>query len=317
MTFKIHTVYKIGLALIFAFTSMQALGQSAWAQDAAAEEKSEEQIAAEKEQNDFMASLTPQTGTIPLSQAYATLNLPEGYTFFDARDTEKILTDLWGNPPGQEALGSIFPPGATPYTEEGYTIVISFDRSGYVKDEDAASTNFDKLLKRMQKDTVANNKYREQEGYPKIELLGWADEPHYDSSSKTLTWAKKILFEGSFAVTLNYNVRFLGRYGVLEFNYIADKKHLEDIKSAIAAESKIAVFDTGSQYADFNPQTDAVAAHGISGLISGGGMAQTLGIVALILLFLKKGGVLIFAAFAFIAKPVRNFLNRNKDANVG
>ncbi len=317
MSINFRVFFHVSLALMLSAITLFTITQPAFAQDGPTQESTDDLTQEQKDAIALVETFTPQSGEIKLDAAYATLNLPEGYTFYSAGDTDKILTELWGNPPDQKALGSIFPPGTNPLTEDGYSIIISFNMSGYVKDEDAVKTNFDKLLKRMKKDTVAENKYRKQEGYPKIELLGWADEPRYDSENKRLVWAKKLLFEGSFGVTLNYNLRFLGRYGVLEFNYIADKKHLEDIKSAIPEESKMASFNQGSRYEDFNPSSDKVAQYGIAGLIAGGVLAKKLGLLAVILLFLKKGGVLIFAAFAFIIKPIQNFFNRDKDNGIG
>ncbi len=46
----------------------------------------------------FGISLNKQKGTITISGAGATLTVPDNYYFLDAKDAEKVLVDVWGNP---------------------------------------------------------------------------------------------------------------------------------------------------------------------------------------------------------------------------
>lgn len=45
--------------------------------------------------------------------------------------------------------------------------------------------------------------------------MGWAEPPSYDAPAHKMYWAKDLLFSGNTEHTLNYNIRILGRRGVL------------------------------------------------------------------------------------------------------
>lgn len=143
-----------------------------------------------------------------------------------------------------------------------------------MKDDDAAKLNYDDVLKDMKKDVAENNKEREKEGYPSIELLGWAARPHYDQASHKMYWAKELRVGGSPETTLNYNIRLLGRRGVLVLNAIASTKQLPEIEQASPAILAMVNFEDGHRYADFNPSTDKVASYGLAALVAGGILAK-------------------------------------------
>ena len=66
-------------------------------------------------------------------------------------------------------------------------------------------------------------------------------------------WAKEFSVSGSENNTLNYDVRVLGRKGVLSLNAIAGMNELEQVRENIPAILKMASFETGNTYAEFNP----------------------------------------------------------------
>ena len=45
-------------------------------------------------------SLDRQQGVIALRNEVATLQVPEDFYYLDPEDTEKVLVEVWGNPPG-------------------------------------------------------------------------------------------------------------------------------------------------------------------------------------------------------------------------
>ena len=102
---------------------------------------------------------------------------------------------------------------------------------------------------------------------------------------------------------LNYDLRTLGRYGVLSVNMVASMPQLEEVRLAAHELAKHAVFDSGARYADYNAATDRAAEYGIGGLIAAGAgvaAAKKLGILAILLKFIKPiliGGAVVFAAF--------------------
>ena len=57
----------------------------------------------------FIESLKFESGTIALPEAKATLKLQSEMRFLRGPDAERVLTQLWGNPPGSEAIGMLLP----------------------------------------------------------------------------------------------------------------------------------------------------------------------------------------------------------------
>ncbi len=251
----------------------------------------------------FLDKLDIKAGVVNIGHG-VTINVADGFYFLDAKDSEKVLVEDWGNPPSAGTLGMIFPASAAPISEENWGIELSFDTLGYVNDEDAASIDYAALLTEMQGDTEAGNEERVKAGYDPVQLIGWATPPKYDSANKRLHWAKELKFGTSETNTLNYKVRVLGREGVFIMNYIADMKSLPDISGSVDKVMAMVAFQEGKRYADFQPGVDTVAAVGIGGLIAGKVLAKT-GLIAVALVFLKKFGFLLLLPVVWLFRKLR------------
>lgn len=244
-------------------------------------------------------SFTYQTGTIELGEGLATLHMPNGFKFLDSQQSQRVLTDLWGNPPS-ESMGLLFPEDMTPMHDNfTFCVEIDYAEEGYIDDEDAEDLDYDDLLEEMQEDTNATNTERKELGYPTVQLVGWASAPYYDQENKKLHWAKELKFDDADVNTLNYNIRVLGRKGYLNLNAIGDISMLENFNSDRDKIIKSVEFTPGNRYSDFNPDIDQVAAYGIGGLIAGKILAKA-GFFAVILKFWKFiaiGAVALFSSF--------------------
>ena len=237
-------------------------------------------------------SLDKKQGQILIAKANAVLNVPENFIYLDAKDAETVLVDAWGNMPSTGTLGILMPANMTAFDYDSWAVTIEYSADGYVSDEDAADINYDELLEEVKSDTAEVSKERLKQGYESIEMIGWASQPYYDVVDKKLHWAKEIKFGGNEQNTLNYNIRILGRKGVLVLNFIANMEQKAQIEAQLSEVLAIAQFDQDNQYADFNPDTDNYAAYGIGALITGKVLAKT-GFLAIALVFLKKFGVFI------------------------
>ncbi|TNJ42428.1 DUF2167 domain-containing protein [Tamlana fucoidanivorans] len=244
-------------------------------------------------------SFTYQTGTVELKDGLATINVPKGFKFLDSKQSKYVLTDLWGNPPG-ETLGLLFPDNMTPMHDAfTYAVEIEYAEEGYIDDEDAEDLDYDDLLEEMQADIISANPQRIEQGYPTMELIRWASAPYYDQENKKLHWAKELKFEDAEVNTLNYNIRVLGRKGYLNLNAIGDINMLETFNQDRDEIIQSVEFSPGNRYSDFNPDIDQVAAYGIGGLIAGKILAKA-GFFALLLKFWKFiaiGAVALFSGF--------------------
>jgi uncharacterized membrane-anchored protein len=224
----------------------------------------------------FEAKLGYQTGTIALSGGMATLRLPESFRFIGPEGARRLLTEGWGNPPGasEGVLGMLIPTHASPLSDEGWGIVITYEEEGFVNDDDAASIDYAKLLKEMQESTVGTNEQRRKQGFEPVTLVGWAEPPSYDKAAHKLYWAKELAFAGNDEHTLNYNIRVLGRRGVLVLNAVSSMEQLPSIRSQTQDVLAAVDFNEGHRYADYLPGTDKAAAYGLTGLIVGASAAK-------------------------------------------
>jgi uncharacterized membrane-anchored protein len=178
--------------------------------------------------------LKPQQGEVTLSGGIAKVNVPDSLRYYGPKDAKTVLEKLWGNPPSSgEILGLLLPAGKSPLEKETWAVVIDFEDSGYVKDDDAAKINYNDLLKDMKASAAKSNEARAKAGYPTVELVGWAAAPHYDSTAKKVYWAKDLKFGDEPEHTLNYFIRVLGRRGVLNLNAVASMDQLAELKTPL------------------------------------------------------------------------------------
>lgn len=222
--------------------------------------------------------LTLREGKVTLENGLVDINLPKEFRYLDKTDARKVLVDAWHNPPrvADDVLGMVVPAAFGPDTDDAWGVIITYEASGYVKDDEASKLDYGKMLTQMQEATRENNKKRATEGYPPIELVGWATPPRYDAANKKLYWAKELQFgeNKDRPHTLNYDVRILGRRGVLVLRAIAGMDQLDAIRDATPQLLAAVNYNEGHRYADFDSKTDKVATYGLGALILGGVAAK-------------------------------------------
>ncbi|TPV93209.1 MAG: DUF2167 domain-containing protein [Myxococcales bacterium FL481] len=265
----------------------------------------------------FIAELPSLSGDVTLDDGVATLHLGNAYRFYAPEQAEKILVDVWNNPPGRAGRGILVPTDVDLASPDGWAVVLEFAEDGYIDDEDADDIDYNDLLASIQSTDEPENKQRSKQGYPAIFTVDWAEPPHYDKDKHALYWALHLAPdpEGSDPdkSSLNYMIRVLGRRGVLELNAVAELRQLPDIRPRMEEVYKLVEFEPGHRYADFDPDLDKVAAYGLGGLIAGK-LAMKTGLFAIILkglLAAKKA--LLVGGLALLA-AIRTLLRRRKGA---
>lgn len=254
------------------------------------------------------ARLRYQQGSVVLGRSLATLQIPSGYRYLDPHQTDEVI-QAWGNPPDPKTLGMIVPSAASPLAAEGWAVIITYDENGYVKDTDAATMNYDSLLNQMRQQVEADNKEREEQGYHTFSLVGWAEPPHYDGASHKLYWAKELAFAGEHQHTLNYNIRILGRGGVLVLNAVATMAQIDEVRNATPAVLAMVDFTPGHRYGDFIPGKDKVAEYGVAALIVGG-IAAKAGLFKILLAALIAAKKLVIIGIAAIGAFFRKLFKK-------
>src|SRR5471032_479849 len=112
--------------------------------------------AADTPPEQLLTGLHFQTGRITLPGGIATLDLPSHFRYLNPQDSHKLLVDGWGNPPGAPTLGMILPANVDPLGAAGWGVIVSYERGGHVRDDDAGGIDYAELLAQL-KDAVADN----------------------------------------------------------------------------------------------------------------------------------------------------------------
>ena len=261
---------------------------------------------------EFLKQLNFREGDFLIDKASATVHVKNGFHYLDAGDARKVLEQLWGNPPDDSVLGLIVPDSPGLIDDHSWAIALSYSDDGYVSDEDANAIDYDELLKEMQTETADGNEWREKEGYGRLDLIGWAAPPRYDSTNKKLHWAKELAFAGEDEHTLNYDVRALGRGGYLSMNAIANIGDLERVKTGMEQVMGMTEFNSGQRYADFNSGTDKLAGYGLAALV-GGTVAAKTGLFAKLLVALLAAKKLVIGGLIALAVGLKAFFGKKKE----
>ena len=254
----------------------------------------------------LLSSLHFQTGDIALTDANAHLRVQPGFRYLGHDDTRRVLEDLWGNPPDDEVLGLLVPDNAPLDSDHSWAVLVTYSDEGYVSDADASKIDYTQMLADMKTETHEANEERKDAGYGSVELIGWAQPPHYDAATKKIYWAKELEFDGGEQHALNYDIRVLGRGGYLSLNAIAGMNDLALVRDGMTRVLPMAEFDSGHRYADYKPGSDKLAAYGLAALI-GGGIAAKAGLFAklgVLLLAGKKFVILFLIGAAVLAKKI-------------
>jgi uncharacterized membrane-anchored protein len=263
----------------------------------------------------IVAEEHPQHGDISIPAANTTLHLGDSYYFLNADEARRVIVDGWNNPPdnARGVLGIIFPKDTQFFNSWG--AIVTYETTGHVADDDAKDADYGKLLQQAQQGEDDLNQTRQKGGFPAIHLVGWAQAPTYDPATHSEVWARQIRFTGQDVDTLNYDTRILGRTGVLSLNLVSTMDQLQQARVAANDLARTASFNPGARYEDFQKGQDKAAGYGVAGLVAAGlgvAVAKKFGLLALILLFAKKGIVLLAAAGAWIASRFRKLTGRDK-----
>jgi uncharacterized membrane-anchored protein len=233
----------------------------------------------------------PTTGQIA---GRASLSVPQGYVFLSAADTNKFLT-LMGNLPSPNSYT------VAPERLEWFAM-FDFAAAGYVRDDEKLDA--DGILQALKDGNARGNEERKNRGLPALYLEGWFVAPHYDLQTKRLEWATKLRSAGG-DISVNYNIRLLGRSGVMNAVLVSDPAALENDIAAFKKALTGFSFDPGEQYSEYRTG-DKIAEYGLTGLIIGGAAAAAAKTGAF--KFLGKFGLIIIAgAGALIFGLFRKF----------
>lgn len=257
----------------------------------------EEEEAADKA---FLTSLGFKEGGSQVKVgSNAVVDVPADFMAADARGTKQFLEATRNLPNGRELATLI-------HTKDKYFIIFEFDSVGYVKDDDKDELDADAMLKNIREGQIEANKILAQRGDPQLEVTGWHSPPHYDEASHNLEWAPLLKDLSNNDISVNYNVRILGRRGVMEAQLVASPDQMAAALPALRGILKRFEFVKGEDYASFNADTDKVAEYGLAALVLGGAgaVAAKSGLLGRLLKPLLIAGAALIAAFGSFFKKI-------------
>lgn len=224
--------------------------------------------------------------------------------FISAKDTQKLL-ELTGNQSDGSEVGLL------EHKEDQWWVIFEFADVGYVKDDEKDSLKADELLESIRRGTEAANEHRKERGIPPLNVLGWHTPPQFNDQTKQLEWAVTAESEGGKSV--NYNVRILGRNGVMSAILVEELDRLEATLPKFRALLQDFTYQQGESYAEFK-QGDKVAQYGLGALVLGGAAAGAykLGLLGGLLAFFKKGWKLVVVAVAGVVAFLKKLITGDK-----
>ncbi|MBB3295486.1 DUF2167 domain-containing protein [Mitsuaria sp. TWR114] len=242
----------------------------------------------------------------------AVLHLPEGKVYVPQPHAAKLMHAM-GNPGDYSDLeGVVFPRG-----DGEWFATLRFEKSGYIKDDDAKHWDAADMLKSFKEGTEASNEERKKMGGRALEITGWAQQPTYAADTHRLVWAMKSREVGAPAdepLGVNYNTYALGREGYMSLNLVTGLNDLPKYQGDAQQLLGALEFNDGKRYADFNASTDHVAEYGLAALVLGVG-AKKLGLLAVIgAFFLKFAKVILLAGVAFGGAILKLFGRKKSEA---
>jgi len=218
-----------------------------------------------------LAEFRPLAGpaTVDLGRNLAALVVDGDHYFIDADDTRRLMEAL-GNPATRRELGTILPK-----TGAEWFVVLEWEETGYVRDDDGRSLNADSLLEAVRRATDQANEQRRVGGHPALQILGWAEKPRYDAASRRLVWALVGRPEDEQWEIINYNTRVLGRRGLISVTLVTDAATFAEARSIVPGIVAGISFKPGQRYEEFVRGQDKLAEYGLATLVAGGAGVAT------------------------------------------
>jgi uncharacterized membrane-anchored protein len=192
----------------------------------------------------------------------AEIQVPAGYLFIGDKSEIRKFNDMTQNLTSAGEVGVLMPE-----TKEWF-VVFEFSDIGYVEDSEKDELDADAILASIRESTEKANAEKRRRGWPTLHVVGWDQEPHYDSQTNLLIWATRLQSAGSLVV--NHQSRILGRRGVMSAILVVDPEHLPQTLPVYNSLLSNFTFKPGQKYSEWQPG-DKVAAYGLTGLILGGG----------------------------------------------
>jgi len=195
----------------------------------------------------------------------ATISVPAG-CLFTGVDGVKLFLQLTENIASGNERGVVM--CQADQTSDPWFVLFSYDKSGYVRDDEGSKLDADAILETVRSGTEAANRERKSRGWGTLSVDGWATKPFYDRTTNNLTWAITA-HDNTGGRTVNHSVRLLGRGGVMHADLVTTPTQLDALVPTFNGMISGFTYQPGQKYAEWRPG-DKVAAYGLTALVAGG-----------------------------------------------
>ena len=207
----------------------------------------------------------------------ARLVIPAGRVFIRASDLRPLMAAVDGTLE-PETLGILIEDTLEPQ----YLIYVDWEKTGYIKDDEAKTWDVDKLLDSYRSGVAAQNAGRASS--EQIEITGWAERPAYDAKMHRLVHAIAARHKGDTDPNhrfMNYSTYALGREGMFNIILAAELADLDKYRDTAKKVLGGVTFAKGKAYEDVDVAHDSIAPFTLAALAGGAIAAKKMGGLAL------------------------------------
>jgi len=161
--------------------------------------------------------------------------------------------------PEQFGQRVVAPPGGEWFATYSYV------PSGHVVDDERLDSG--RIMASLVKDEIITNGRRRAKGLPELHIVGWEQEPLYDSHTNSLQWGLRIRSDDGQEI-LNRTIRILGREGMVSGTLVVGQGLTTPAIVGFDRINRTIRFENGSRYVEFR-EGDRIAQYGLGALVTG------------------------------------------------
>ena len=196
----------------------------------------------------------------------AVLHVPAGEVFVPQPQADRLL-NLLGDAGRHPGMPGLLLPRAP---DAHWTLPVRFQKSGYVRDDDAQAWNTDEMLASLRDGAERQDRERAKAGQQATDIVGWSTPPRYAAAAHRLAWSLATRLAGARVdepPAVDYNACALGRDGYFCVDMAMSLEQLDALGPVADGQLAALEFLPGKRYADFDPRSDAVAGYGLAALV--------------------------------------------------
>jgi len=245
------------------------LPQEAPVEESDADQTDTDEKAAEVKPSDaeIVAGLTKRTGRAELIKGQVSLNVPEEeYYYFDPKDAETVMVDLWGNSSGKRGF-LVCPREMEPHDDDAWCAEVTAYPDGYVPLDRFNYVDWQVVLEAVQASQAERNKERVEKGQTTIKTEAWLRDPVFDQATHSIVWADGLLFGQDQQIT-NLNIERFYRGGSIRIQIIGSGWSLDPFLPHVRPLVNSIEIEDGHSYTDFDPLSDKIAGYDVVEAVS-------------------------------------------------